>query len=238
MKKPARLRPRSRSMRTLAPLLLAALAATAAVAGAARADNPTLTGDVGAGDSFTITLKDASGAGVRHLDPGTYTLLVHDHSQVHDFHLAGPGVDVSTPVDQTGDFTFTVALVDGTYTFVCDEHATVMRGTFTVGAPAAAPPPAAAPTKLLALVGPGARVALQTADGSPPTGLAPGAFTIVVSDRSAVDGLRLAGPGISKTTGVGFKGTVSWKVTLAAGTYRYSAVRHPRLGGSFTVSKP
>lgn len=224
-------------MRTLAPLLLVALAVSAAAAGAARADNATLTGDVGVGDSFTITLKDASGAGVRHLDPGTYTLVVHDHSQIHDFHLTGPGVDVSTPVDQTGDFTFTVTLVAGSYTFVCDEHASVMHGTLTVGTPAAAPPPAA-PTKLFASVGPGARVALHTADGSPLTGLAPGAFTIVVSDRSSTDGLRLAGPGISKTTGVGFKGTVTWKLTLAAGTYRYSALRQPRLGGSFTVSKP
>ena len=103
--------------------LLLALAASVA----------TLTGSVGANDSFQIGLVDGSGAAVTHVDPGTYTLVVHDRSTLHNFHLFGPGgVDVATAVDTTGDSSFTVTLVDGIYTFQCDPHASQMSGSFHV----------------------------------------------------------------------------------------------------------
>jgi hypothetical protein len=107
-------------------ILAVALALTSAAA--ARADTPTLTGNVGAGDSFTISLS-----GAQNLAPGAYTLVVHDHSAIHNFHLFGPGgVDVSTTIEGIGDQTFTVNLVNGTYTYVCDAHPS-MKGSFTVG---------------------------------------------------------------------------------------------------------
>jgi len=96
-------------------------------AGSARADNPVLTGDLFE-DSFVITLADASGAKVKHIDAGTYTLVVHDRSVHHNFHLAGPGVDVATDIVGVGDQTFTITLVDGVYTYLCDPHAVAMRG--------------------------------------------------------------------------------------------------------------
>jgi plastocyanin len=117
--------------------VLLSLVVAAGFAGGARADSPTLTGDVGNGDSFTISMHNADGSAVRNLDPGTYTLVVHDHSSIHNFHLFGPGgVDVSTSIGDTGDQTFTVTLVAGTYTFICDAHPT-MKGSFTVGGAAA-----------------------------------------------------------------------------------------------------
>ena len=123
---------------TLAVVVLLSIAAAASVS-AARADGGQLVGTVGTNDAFTIGLVDGGGAPVRNLDPGTYTLLVHDRSALHDFHLSGPGgVDVATDVEGTGDQTFTVTLVAGTYTFRCDPHATTMKGSFTVGG--AAPP--------------------------------------------------------------------------------------------------
>ncbi len=61
------------------PLLLAS------AAGGARADDPVLVGTVGLNDSFTINLADASGQKVYLLRPGTYTILVHDYSMVHNF---------------------------------------------------------------------------------------------------------------------------------------------------------
>jgi hypothetical protein len=65
---------------------------------------PTLVGTVGTNDDFVISLVDSSGAPVKHLDAGTYTLFVHDRSAFHNFHLFGPGgVDVATTVDATGD---------------------------------------------------------------------------------------------------------------------------------------
>jgi plastocyanin len=85
-----------------------------------------LSGSVGPG--FDISLERASAA------PGTYTLTVDDQSASHNFHLTGPGgVDVATDVGATGTETFEVTLQDGTYTFVCDPHASSMRGTLEVG---------------------------------------------------------------------------------------------------------
>lgn len=223
----------------MAPRLL--LAATAAMllalpapAGAARSDDPVLTGDVGANDGYVIGLT-ANGAKVTHLDPGSYTLVLRDHSTFHDFHLSGPGVDVTTSVDAVEDKTFTVTLTDGTYFFQCDPHAGRMRGSFTVGtvqppAPAPTPKPAA-PARLAGAIGPGATVTL-----GPLGSASAGKTTITVRDRTASDGFRLAGPGVQRSTGVGFRGAVTWTVTLKPGRYSFGSVRHPKARRSFTIS--
>ncbi len=104
-------------------LLAVVIVLLAAGGGSAQADNPVLTGEVGTNDSFVISLVDASGAKVKHLDAGTYTLVVHDRSVHHNFHLTGPGVDVATDLVGTGDQTFTITVTDGVYTYVCDPHA-------------------------------------------------------------------------------------------------------------------
>jgi plastocyanin len=90
----------------------------------------TLAGNVGPG--FEISLVDSGGADVETLAAGTYTLEVDDQSDIHNFHLTGEGVDVSTDVSGTGTETFDVDLTDGTYTFVCDPHASTMSGSFEV----------------------------------------------------------------------------------------------------------
>ncbi len=112
----------------LAALALAALLPSAV----ARAENPTLVATVGTDDSFTIALTDPSGARVTHLAPGTYTIVVHDRSEIHNFHLRGPGVNKATSVDATGTRTWTVTLRRGTYRFLCDPHPTTMKGSFRV----------------------------------------------------------------------------------------------------------
>jgi plastocyanin len=211
-------------------VLVAALALLAGAAGASRADNPVLTGDVGIGDSFAIQLKDASGQPVSHLDPGTYTLLIHDHSSFHNFRLSGPAVSVATDIEGTGDTTFTITLTDGTYFFQCDAHAAQMKGHFTVGSVTTPPPPVAAPTALAAAIGPGATISLR-----PSAGLSAGSFAITVHDRSATDGFRLAGPGVAKATGGAFKGTVTWRVNLKAGRYTFGSVRRAALRRTVTV---
>ena len=116
----------------------------------AAADNPVLTGTVGPG--FSIGLVDASGAPVKHLDAGAYTLVIHDLSVEHNFHLSGPGINQFTEVETKGDATWSLTLKDGSYAYVCDPHASVMSGDFTVGAvaepaPAPATTSAAAPAK-------------------------------------------------------------------------------------------
>jgi Copper binding proteins, plastocyanin/azurin family len=90
----------------------------------------TLAGSVGPG--FEISLQDSGGTDVETLAAGTYTLAVDDQSDIHNFHLTGEGVDVTTDVGGTGTETFDVELAAGTYTFVCDPHASTMTGSFEV----------------------------------------------------------------------------------------------------------
>lgn len=117
-------------------LLATGVVLLASAGGAARADNVSLTGTVGPG--FNISLSGPSGT-VKDLDPGTYTLVIHDDSDIHDFHLFGPGnVDVASDIGNIETDTFTVTLVPGKYTFQCDAHPTSMKGTFTVGGATAA----------------------------------------------------------------------------------------------------
>ena len=220
-------------MRVWVSIAAVTLALAAGFAGAARADNPVLTGDVGQSDGFTLTLKDASGALVTHLDPGTYTLVVHDHSSFHNFDFSGPGAAVSTDVEFVGDKTFTVTLTDGTYFFQCDPHSAQMHGKFTVGAVTAPPTPAPAPsaTPLTAAIGPGAAGSLR-----PIAGLSAGRYAITVNDRTATDGFRLSGPGVSKATGAAFRGTVTWKIRLSAGRYTYGSALLAKKRHFFIVS--
>ena len=85
----------------------------------------TLSGTVGPG--FDISVDQTSVA------PGSYELEVEDLSDVHNFHLTGPGgVDVGTDVAAEGTESFTVELEAGTYNFVCDPHAGQMSGTIEV----------------------------------------------------------------------------------------------------------
>ena len=86
----------------------------------------TLTGSVGPG--FEISVDQTS------VTAGSYELEVEDLSDIHNFHLTGPGgVDVSTDVAGEGTESFTVELEAGTYSFVCDPHAGQMSGTIEVG---------------------------------------------------------------------------------------------------------
>lgn len=138
-----------KTLGVLLTLVIAGLAAAVSVARPASTDG-TLQATVGPG--YTITLTQ-NGTKVTQLAPGTYTIDVNDQATIHNFHLSGPGVDQATDIEGTGTTTWTVTFQNGTYTYVCDAHATTMRGTFTVGAGSppttttttttSAPPPAA-----------------------------------------------------------------------------------------------
>ena len=108
-------------MRRLVVVLLAIAAVVALPAGAAT---PKLLGTVG--PSFTITLTK------KPTKAGKYTLVVSDKSSIHNFHLTGPGVNVKTSVAASGSKTFRITLKKGKYTFLCDPHASTMRGTFRI----------------------------------------------------------------------------------------------------------
>ena len=83
--------------------------------------------------SSSITLKTKSGAVVKSLKAGTYTVQVTDSATSHNFHLSGPGFNKKTSVSGTvTNQKWTLKATKGTYKYVCDPHASVMKGSFTV----------------------------------------------------------------------------------------------------------
>ena len=99
-----------------AAILVAAVPAVAAT--------PAFKGTVGPGFTISMTKKPTKAGKVK--------ITVSDKSDFHNFHLTGPGVNVKTSVGFVGTKSFTVTLKKGTYRFVCDPHATSMKGSFKV----------------------------------------------------------------------------------------------------------
>jgi plastocyanin len=113
-------------------LLLGGVAlAMTLLASTAPAANQTLNGTVGPG--FTIKLTQ-NGKPVSKLKAGTYTLVVHDKSDIHNFVLEGKGVEREvTTVPFKGTKTVTVKLrAGGKYKFYCRPHESQMFGSVTV----------------------------------------------------------------------------------------------------------
>ena len=90
-----------------------------------------------------------------------------------------------------------------------------------VGASAAT----AATPKLVASVSDPANISLTLA-GKKVTKLKAGKYTILVKDTSSSHNFHLTGPGVNKSTAVGAKQTVTWKVTLKKGTYKFVCDPH------------
>ena len=234
-------------------LVLIGVFAALALAGGAGAQSPTLFGTVGPG--FSIRVADADGNRITRLPPGTYTLVVKDQAAEHNFHLSGPGgLDMSTDVEATGTFTWTVNFQVGTVHYQCDPHFTTMKGDITIetGAPLPAPappptttttppttplPPAPPPVKpvlLRAIVGPAGRITLTRA-GLRLRSLRAGVVVIAVMDLSTKDNFHLTGPGVNRLTSRAARSKVSWRLRLRPGIYRYRSDATPTLRGSFTV---
>lgn len=72
------------------------------------------------------------GKKVSSLKAGKYTIVVKDTAADHNFHLSGPGVNKLTDIGKKQTVTWTVTLKKGTYKFVCDPHASFMKGSFKV----------------------------------------------------------------------------------------------------------
>jgi len=117
------------------------------LAGAGHAvGEPILIGTVRA--DYTIGLTDSYGNAVNTLAAGVYDFEIRDESELHNFHLSGPGgVDLSTDVAFTGTAVWddVVLAASGHYTYVCDPHAYAMKGSFTTAAAPPPPPPPGPP---------------------------------------------------------------------------------------------
>jgi plastocyanin len=107
---------------TMAALSAAALALMTTSSKAAPVGH--LTAIVGPGFNISMNKK--------RVPAGRYTITVNDRSNVHNFHLKGPGLNKATSVSAVKTYSWTVTLKKGTYTFVCDPHDTIMVGTLKV----------------------------------------------------------------------------------------------------------
>ena len=208
-------------------LFAAALVVLVVPAGAARSDdNPVLDAIVGTNDSFDITLNDSSGKKVLSLAPGTYTIVVHDRSAIHNFHLASnddPTVDFRTDVAFVGDVTFTATFKPGLrYAYACEPHWQVMNGSFLVARASSPPPPAPKVGRLAAADAPNGAVSLSRSR------VAPGRYRITVRDRSRRYDLHLVGRGVNRRTGAAFTGRATWNLKLGRGTYVARSARSTR----------
>jgi plastocyanin len=203
-------------------LLLIVLPLVLGSAPAAGADPPLLIGTVGPG--FTIDLADANGKHVDVLTAGTYDLLVHDLSDVHNFALGSQTTNtriLTGSIEGVGDEHYTLNLTPGRYAYACSAHPTTMVGTFTV---VAAPKPV---TPSLS-----AKVTNRALSLSAKTATA-GTYRLSVSDTSKTRNFHLLGPGVNRKTGKAFTGKATWTIGLSAGVYRFGS--DPRLTGRLTV---
>ena len=123
-------------MRTVLAAALAA-AALASTASARPTANPTLIGKVGLHDAYTITLTFTSGRKVKTLPAGTYTLIVHDYSKIHNFALGSQTQNkrlLTTGIPWVGTRKYRHRLEPGSYASACSAHFQTMNGTFLVTA--------------------------------------------------------------------------------------------------------
>jgi plastocyanin len=122
-------RPTVRAFAVLA--VVAAVFAVPAVAGAMS--HPKLVGTVGKNNAFKIDLT-SNGKAVKTLKAGTYTLVIHDNSSIHNYELDGPHGKswTFTSVSFVGTKTFTLKLAAGKYKAYCAPHESSMFQHFTV----------------------------------------------------------------------------------------------------------
>ena len=113
--------------------LLTAVAALLLAGSAGATMHPKLVGVVGKNEAFKITLKFNNKI-VKTLKSGTYTLVVHDDSSIHNYELDGPHGKswTFTTVAGTGTKTRTLKLVAGKYKAYCAPHESMMFQHFTV----------------------------------------------------------------------------------------------------------
>jgi plastocyanin len=195
--------------------------------------NPQLVATVGPG--FTIRLMHPDGSIVTKVDPGVYDIVVQDLAEEHNFHLSGLDVNEFTAVEAIVNVTWTVTFKDARYTFQCDPHSSMMRGSFVSGTPP--PPPVPAVTKLTLTVGPAATIVLSNPAGKRVTAVRAGTYSITVRDRSKVHNAHLVGKGVNRKSGLAATGTLTWKVKLSAGLLRFFSDRSPKtVKGSIKIT--
>jgi hypothetical protein len=84
------------------------------------------------GPKATISLRSATGAALRTVKAGTYSIVVRDRSKVHNFHLVGKGVNRKSGLAAVATTTWTVKLQAGVVRFYSDKAPKTVKGSVTV----------------------------------------------------------------------------------------------------------
>jgi hypothetical protein len=84
------------------------------------------------GPKPTISLRSATGAALKTVKAGTYSIVVRDRSAAHNFHLVGKGVNRKSSVAGVGMTTWTVRLQAGVLRFYSDRAPKTVKGSVTV----------------------------------------------------------------------------------------------------------
>jgi plastocyanin len=84
------------------------------------------------GPKNTISLKNASGATLKTVKAGTYSITVRDRSKLHNFHLVGKGVNRKSGLPGTGTLTWKLKLSAGSLRFFSDRSPTTVKGSVKV----------------------------------------------------------------------------------------------------------
>jgi plastocyanin len=84
------------------------------------------------GPKSTISLRSATGAVLKRLKAGSYSITVRDRTKAHNFHLVGKGVNRKTGKAGMGTFTWKVKLAKGTLRFFSDQSPTKVKGSLPV----------------------------------------------------------------------------------------------------------
>lgn len=84
---------------------------------------------------------------------------------------------------------------------------------------------------LSASVGPGYTIGMSAST------VTEGAYSITVSDQSAIHDFHLSGPGVDEATSISGTGTTQWSVTLRPGIYHFQCDAHAStMNGDLTVT--
>jgi hypothetical protein len=209
----------------------------------------TLHGSVGPGFDISLTYDD--GSPVASPPPGSYRIVVNDLTSDHNFHLLGPGVDMSTGTEQIGSVTWNVTLQNNSqYIFQCDTHPAEMNGIFTIGSVKAPPPSSTTtstgpthttptPIPLTLLTGSvNSSAAKLEFGGKRVSSLKAAKYRVTITDSSAKAGFKLQRIGLAakSLTGESFVGRHTVVLILAAGKWKYYSSAHAASALTFTVT--
>ena len=107
--------------------------------------------------------------------------------------------------------------------YACSPHFETMFGRLNVVSASVTPPPTG---KLSAKV-------TTSAVSISAKSVAAGAYKLTVADRSRTRNFHLVGAGIDRRTSKKFTGSVTWRLDLEAGKYKFGS--DPRLSGRLVV---